>query len=157
MTNVGAADLVRRVNSISNGTARNPPTYVEKAALLFVREPSHRAAVDLLVEMNKQGGVRTFRPSVLRACIKALQLCNQADGPSLHEAAIRMREQYRLIGRSLPSRAVGSTLLLKGLEADVAVILNAANLNARNLYVAMTRGSKALVVCSPTPILTPSS
>jgi DNA helicase IV len=67
-----------------------------------------------------------------------------------------MREQNRLIGRPIPKRAVGSTLLLKGLEADVAVILNAAGLNARNLYVAMTRSSKALTVCSPTPILSPN-
>jgi DNA helicase-2/ATP-dependent DNA helicase PcrA len=67
-----------------------------------------------------------------------------------------MREKNRFLGRPLPSRGVGSTLTLKGLEADVAVILNAANLNARNLYVAMTRGSKALIVCSPTPILSPT-
>jgi DNA helicase IV len=45
--------------------------------------------------------------------------------------------------------------LLKGLEADVSIVLNAAEMNARNLYVAMTRGSKALVICSPSPILNP--
>jgi DNA helicase-2/ATP-dependent DNA helicase PcrA len=67
-----------------------------------------------------------------------------------------MREQNRLIGRPLPRRAVGSTLLLKGLEAEVAIILNASGMNARNLYVAMSRGSKALTVCSATPILTPA-
>ena len=155
MTNVGAEDLVRRVQSLDHGTARNPPTDVERVALTFVRSPSYRAAVDLLVEIGKEGGVRTHRPAVLRACIKALQLCDGPDGPSFHDAAIRMREQNRLIGRPLPRRAVGSTLLLKGLEAEVAVILNAGDLDARNLYVAMTRGSQALTVCSPTPILTP--
>jgi DNA helicase-2/ATP-dependent DNA helicase PcrA len=65
-----------------------------------------------------------------------------------------MREQNRLIGRPLPRRAVGSTLLLN--EAEVAIILNASGMNARNLYVAMSRGSKALTVCSATPILTPA-
>ena len=45
-----------------------------------------------------------------------------------------MREQNRLIGRPLPRRAVGSTLLLKGLEAEVAVVLDADTLDARNLY-----------------------
>jgi DNA helicase-2/ATP-dependent DNA helicase PcrA len=43
---------------------------------------------------------------------------------------------------------VGSTLLLKGLESEVAVILDADGLNARNLYVAMTRGSNKLIVCA---------
>jgi DNA helicase IV len=66
-----------------------------------------------------------------------------------------MREQNRLLGRPLPRRAVGSTLLLKGLEAEAVVVLNAAELDARNLYVAMTRGSKALIICSSTPILNP--
>jgi hypothetical protein len=155
MTNVGAADLVQRVRSLNRGTARNPPSDVEQAALAFVRAPSHRTAIDLLVKIGKQGGVRTHRPAVLRACIKALRLCHGTDGLNFHDAAIQMREQNRLLGRPLPRRAVGSTLLLKGLEAEAVVVLNAAELDARNLYVAMTRGSKALIICSTTPILNP--
>jgi hypothetical protein len=155
MTNVGAADLVRRVDSLSRGTARNPPSDVEAAAMTFVQNPSHRLAAELLVEISKEGGVRTYRPAVLLACIQALHLCEGPDGLSFHECAIRMRERNRLVGRPLPRRAVGSTLLPKGLEADVGVVLNAHTLNARNLYVAMTRGSKIVTVCSPTPILNP--
>jgi hypothetical protein len=157
MTNVGADDLVRRVQSLSRGTARNAPSDVEIAALSFVQNPSHRLAAELLVEIGKEGGVRTYRPAVLRACIQALQLCDGPDGLTFDESAIRMREQNRFVGRPLPRRAVGSTLLLKGLEADVVVVLNAHKLNARNLYVAMTRGSKIVTICSPTPILRPPS
>jgi AAA domain len=156
MRNVGAADLLRRVQSLIQGTARNPPTDVEMAALAFVRAPSHRAAIDLLVEIGKEAGVTAHGPAVLRACIKALQLCDGTQGLSFHAAAIRMREQNRLVGRPLPKRAVGSTLLLKGLEAEVAVILNAGPLDARNLYVAMTRASKAVTVCARSPILNPA-
>jgi DNA helicase-2/ATP-dependent DNA helicase PcrA len=43
------------------------------------------------------------------------------------------------MGRPLPKRAVGSTAA-EGLEAEVAVILNAGALDTRNHYVAMTRG-----------------
>ena len=155
MTNVGPSDLIRRVQSIRRGAARTEPSEVEEAALAFETSRSTQAVVYLLVEIGKQGGVRTHRPAVLRACIKALQTCDRTEGNTFHDAAIRAREQNRLVGRPLPRRAVGSTLLLKGLEADVSVILNAADLNARNLYVAMTRGSKKLVVCSPSPILNP--
>jgi DNA helicase-2/ATP-dependent DNA helicase PcrA len=111
----------------------------------------------LLVEIGKEGGVRTHRPAVVRACIKALQLCGGTDGLSFYDAAIRMREQNRLVGRPMPRRAVGSTLLLKGLEAEVAVVLNADALDSRNLYVAITRGSKALTVCSSKPVLNPQA
>jgi hypothetical protein len=154
MANAGASDLVRRIESLTRGRARKPPTELESVALEFVLSPSHHSAVDVLVEMGKQAGVRTHRPAVLRACLKALQLCGGGQ-LSFHEAAIRMREQNRLIGRPLPRRAVGSTLLLKGLEAEVAVILNAGALDSRNLYVAMTRGSKALTVCISKPKLNP--
>ncbi len=66
---------------------------------------------------------------------------------------MRAREQSRVLGRSVPHRAVGSTLLLKGLEADVSIVLDTDTLDARNLYVAMTRGSRRLVICSQNPIL----
>jgi DNA helicase-2/ATP-dependent DNA helicase PcrA len=61
-----------------------------------------------------------------------------------------------LIGRPLSKRTVGSTLLLKGLEADVAVILNPAVMDHRHLYVAITRGAKQLIVCSSKQVLTPA-
>lgn len=156
MRNVGASDLLQRVVSLRSGTARRAASDAELAALAFHAAPSAQAAINLLVEINKQAGVQPHRPAVLRACIRALQTCDDTVGNTFHDAAMRERERSRLVGRPLPRRAVGSTLLLKGLEADVSVVLNAADLNAQNLYVAMTRGSKALVVCSPSPILKPT-
>lgn len=148
MTGTGAADLVRRVGVLERGTGRREASDAERAAMIFNSERTPKAAIDLLVEIGREGGVRAHRPAVLRACIKALQGCDGTDENQFHEAAIRAREQNRLLGRPLPRRAVGSTLLLKGLEADVSVILDAGDLDARNLYVAMTRGSRRLVVCS---------
>ena len=52
-------------------------------------------------------------------------------------------------------RAIGSTLLLKGLEADVVVILHPEMMDAPNLYVALTLGARRLVICSDTPVLRP--
>lgn len=147
MTNVGATDLVRRTAIIERGAGRKQPSDVELAAVAFHKDRNYRRVLDLLVEINKDAGVRVFRPSVLRACFRALELCCGPEEVSFYDAAVRMREQGRVLGRALPRRAVGSTLLLKGLEAEVAVILDADGLNARNLYVAMTRGSKRLVVC----------
>ncbi len=157
MTNVGANDLVTRIQTLLKGTARKEPSDVEKAAIKFVQEPKFTNAVELLVEINKQSGVRTYRPAVFKACIKAMQLCQNNTNLTFADAAIQIREQNRILGRPLPKRAVGSTLLLKGLEADVAVILNADKLDARNLYVAMTRGCRRLIICSQSSILKPTS
>lgn len=77
--------------------------------------------------------------------------CESVD--DFYDLAVRSREQARVLGRSVPKRAVGSTLLLKGLEADVAVVIDADQMDARNLYVAMTRGARRLVVCSQSHII----
>ena len=154
MTDVGGPDFLRRVEGHRSKTARGSPTDAERAALAFEAAPTHRGALDVLIEINKQGGVRAHRPTVLTSCIKALRSCSDDVPGALAEAAFRIREENRLVGRPLPRRAVGSTLLLKGLEAEVVVILDVSGMDRANLYVAMTRGSKKLVVCSPTPILT---
>ena len=156
MTNVGAADLVRRTATIMRGAERRQASEAERAAIAFLGDRTHKRVAALLVEINKEAGVRVYRPAVLQACLRALEMCHGPGGKTFHEAAVQMREQNRLLGRPLPRRAVGSTLLLKGLEAEVVVILKADDLNARNLYVAMTRGSKRIVVCAHSPTLAPA-
>ncbi len=153
MSNAGGANLLQRVEILKRGTQRKAASDVELAALAFIRSPTANSAINVLVEMNKQGGVRVYRPVVLNACIKALKLCSVDSSVSLYDAASRVREENRALGRALPRRAVGSTLLLKGLEAEVAVVLNADELSAQDLYVAMTRGSKALTICSTSRVL----
>lgn len=156
MTNVGATDLVKRVESLMRGSARREASSVEAAAIGFVRDPCLARVLDLLVEINRDAGVRVYRPAILRACNRALELACGGEGINFQDAAIRIREQGRAVGRVIAGRAVGSTLTLKGLEADVVVVLDAAAHNARNLYVAMTRGSKQLVICSKNPVLKPA-
>lgn len=156
LTGIGANDYLTRIATLKAGRNRNPPTEAEQAGLDFEAQRSFEAAVNLLVELNKQGGVRAHRPLVFNACIRAMNEADSADPDSLHAAAVRAREQNRQIGRALPRRGVGSTLTLKGLEAEVAVILDPSGMDAAHLYVAMTRGSKGLVICSPTSVIAPS-
>lgn len=153
MVNVGATDLLSRVATLLRGSARKAPSETEQAALSFHAMPSAAKAVVLLSAIGNQSGVRPHRPAVLRACLRALNACGGETGTTFYEAAIRAREQSRLLGRTLDRRVVGSTLLLKGLEADIGVVLNADDLDAHHLYVAMTRGAKRLIVCSRSPLL----
>lgn len=152
MTNLGAAEIRRRTDALRRGTARNAPTPTEHTSIDFALNPSFGKAAKVLEAWSAEPHVRAHRPAILYAAIKALRIADSGLC-DLQQAVIRTREESRSKGRPLPRRAVGSTLLLKGLEAEVAVILDATTLNAANLYVAMTRGSMNLVVCSPTPIL----
>lgn len=152
MTNVGVPEMTRRLDSLQRGTARNPPNSTESRALAFVRAPSLAEAAEFLSELRAMPDVRVHRPSILYGVLKALRDAS-AGTVALTETARRVREENRMLGRPLPKRAVGSTLLLKGLEAEVAVLLDTAGMSAQNLYVAMTRGSMKLVVCSAGPVV----
>lgn len=153
MTATAPDDLMRRLETIRSGRSRKNVSPLEQAALDFSNAPSYTGVARLLAEFNKDFGVRVHRPLVLRACIRALNDSAAAGGPTFQEATVRAREQNRMVGRSVPRRGVGSTLLLKGLEAEVCVVVEGDDLNAKNLYVAITRASQKLVVCSKTPIL----
>lgn len=155
MTNLGGAELLRRVESLSRGTARKDATAAEAAALAFKVAPSFATTLAAVRAFEEADGVRVYRPEVLHVLKGALQSANQGEG-TFQEAVVRARERNRHLGRPVTRRAVGSTLLLKGLEADVAVVLNPAVMDARHLYVALTRGAKRLVVCSPTEMLVPA-
>lgn len=156
MTGVGAADLLRRVAALTDGRARKEPSSVEMAAIRFLQERSPQKAADLLAEMGSQPATNVYRPLVLHTCIRALRMCAGDRRSTFGDAVINLREQYRARGRSLPRRAIGSTLLLKGLESEAAVVLHGCELGTRNFYVAITRGSTALTVCSRTRVLQPS-
>jgi len=154
MTGVGAANLLARVETIRGGRARTPATPAEAAAVAFMAAPSHKTTIDLLQSLADQHGARVYRPEVLYCCISALRAAGGDGG--FNGAAIQARERNRHLGRPLGRRAVGSTLLLKGLEADVAVILEPERMTAQHLYVALTRGARRVVVCSSSPLLTPA-
>ncbi|MCA1494449.1 UvrD-helicase domain-containing protein [Ensifer sp. NBAIM29] len=156
MSNFSAEDLVRSTTAARAGTLGRAMSDMERAAVAFEEVRTLPAVADVLVAINRASGVRCYRPAVLAAAQRALQLAASPGGPSFRDATVAIREQSRLVGRPLARRSVGSTLLLKGLEADISVILNADILNARNLYVAMTRGSRRVLVCSTSPILNPA-
>jgi DNA helicase-2/ATP-dependent DNA helicase PcrA len=155
MINEGGDDLLARVDNLKSGRARRAPSETEKAALEFSAAPSYAGAGNLLAAISRDAGVRTHRPPVLRGCHRMLQLCAVEGGPTPYEAAVQVREQARMTGRPLAKRTVGSTLLLKGLEADVAVILNPELMDRQHLYVAMTRGARRLVICADSSTLNP--
>lgn len=148
MTNTGAAYLLSRVATLRAGRERRPASPVEDLAIQLVQAPSYSLVADLLVEIGREHEVRTHRPAILRGALRMLKKCVDCPDVTPAAAAVQERERSRLVGRPLAKRTVGSTLLLKGLEADTAVILDPAGMDRRHLYVAMTRGAKRLIICS---------
>ena len=87
--------------------------------------------------------------------IKALERA-QAEGDTIYESMKKNRDVLRRVGRNIKGRCIGTTLLTKGLEFDVVIVLNAHLFtNPKHLYVALTRASKKLIVISQNSILNP--
>lgn len=151
MTGVGAAQLKARLLPLLKETAKKPPNELEKSACDFAKNPSPKQAATFLSDASRQSGVRVYRPDILRNCIRSLNKLQNPD--DFYDVVVSAREQSRVIGRKLRSRSIGSTLLVKGLEAELSVLVDTDDLSAKDLYVAMTRGAKKLVICSKSHIL----
>lgn len=154
MTGVGATTLLSRVGSLRANRARNPATIPEAAAVAFEGDRTWKRALEFVNALASHADTRVYRPELLQCCRSAMESALRGE-KTFAAAAQHARERNRHLRPPMARRAVGSTLLLKGLEADVAVILEPENMTAQHLYVALTRGAKAVVVCSSSPILTP--
>lgn len=101
-----------------------------------------------------------YRPTVKRYQLwgemkSALREVASDGAGTLEEAAWSTRNRSGHLGRRIPKRCISRTLLLKGLECDHSIVLGADCLDTRNLYVALTRGSRRLTILSHAPVLIP--
>lgn len=97
--------------------------------------------------------VPVFRRELFTEMQKAIEVYSTGRFSSLEEAAYITRNRTRVNGRKIEGRIISRTLLIKGLEFDHAVVLNADKLqNRENFYVAITRGSQSLTILSSSPI-----
>jgi len=97
---------------------------------------------------------RIFRRELWREMTRALHVYATGHGDSLREAAWELRNRLRRQGRPVEKRTISRTLLIKGLEFEHALILDAAEHDAKNFYVAATRPTMSLTVCSKEPKIT---
>ncbi|WP_303774224.1 UvrD-helicase domain-containing protein [Anaerolinea thermophila] len=93
-----------------------------------------------------------FRKELFREMQNAIKKHSTGKYSSLEEAAYVSRNLTRVNGRKIEGKIISRTLLIKGLEFDHAVVLNANLLDRNNFYVAITRGSKSLTVLSESPV-----
>lgn len=157
MNGVSAKPFKIRLSSIQAERARKSASASELAALRFLSTRTAQSAADVLQALGEDENTRVYRHTMLKSSVRAFQLCASNNSLTLAEAGQRIREDNRHFGRPLGSRSVGSTLLLKGLESEEVFVLDADKLDAKNLYTAITRGSKSLWICSQSPILKPGS
>jgi hypothetical protein len=137
------------------GDTRNP--FVARAANACLADLTSDTVAGFLSALKAIGQVRIIRADLFNRMMGILR--KQALHPhlSLGEAAEKYHSEFRYRGRPLSRRnLIGTTLLVKGLEFDHAVVLDAGSLSRKELYVAITRGAKSLTIISSSSVLTPA-
>ncbi|MDO9546412.1 MAG: AAA family ATPase [Pelolinea sp.] len=109
---------------------------------------------DIMEIITRNPKMQVYRHELFGEMKRAAQEFALGKSASFDEAAYAVRYRTRQNGRKLESRIISTTLLIKGLEFDHAIVLNADTLqNRENLYVAITRGSQSLTVLSISPVV----
>ncbi len=129
---------------------------VASAANAYLAEPTSSSLVHLLNAIRGGNDVKTVRADLFNRVVGVLR--KQALHPelALSEAAEEYQGEFRYKGRPIVRRKlIGTTLLVKGLEFDHAIVLEADSLSKKELYVALTRGAKSVTIISSSPVLNP--
>ncbi|TPG87820.1 hypothetical protein EAH72_34020 [Pseudomonas caspiana] len=91
----------------------------------------------------------TYRRDLLNRLIKILQSNIESPEMSIMDSANIFQRDFRHAGRPIRhNKLIGTTLLVKGLEYQHAIILEADTMSPKDLYVALTRGAKTLTIVS---------
>jgi len=123
--------------------------------LEITQSGSWHPVLGVLEAMRLRSETRLYRREMFFAMRSALRLMATGQYRSLTDAIWETQNRIRHTGRNLGKRSIGSTLLVKGLEFDHAIIVDADGLSRKNLYVALTRPMRSLTILSRSQKITP--
>lgn len=134
---------------------RNP--HIARAGNAYLADGTSGNLAALLLAIRQTTGVHVARADLFNRAVGVLKKHSMSPHLTLAEAAEKYQTQFRYRGRPMGRRRlIGTTLLVKGLEFDHAIVLDAASLARKELYVALTRGAKSLTVVSSESTLNPA-
>ncbi|MFG1293847.1 UvrD-helicase domain-containing protein [Xanthobacter versatilis] len=106
------------------------------------------AMLAFLQAMRDRPGVYLYRREMFFAMRSALQIKAVNGLPTLSTSIWEVQNRIRHSGRRLGERSIGSTLLVKGLEFDRAIVVATNTMTGKDWYVALTRATTRLRIIS---------
>jgi DNA helicase-2/ATP-dependent DNA helicase PcrA len=130
---------------------------VAEAANAYLAAPSSSNLAHFLSALKSIEGVKVARADLFNRAMGVLRKHALHPDLTFVQAAEEYQTEFRYKGRPVGHRKlIGTTLLVKGLEFDHAIVLDAACLSKTELYVALTRGARSITIISTTRILHPA-
>ena len=129
---------------------------LKQALLAVARDDDPTLVATALDRVEEVGGANRFHRYELWDAVRQTFATHDpcADG-ALRDTAWSVRDRARHYGRRLSRCTIGTTWLVKGLQFDHCIVIDADDdgFDAKNLYVAMTRASKSLTILAASPRL----
>ncbi|MDY7839728.1 hypothetical protein [Aeromonas caviae] len=153
---IGLFNNIKAGDPIQAGRGRTPITSLESALINVLQNSSRNNILAALQQLESKQGAKVYRKAAFSALKDTISLSSSVPDQTILDAVSSIREQLRLHGdRRISRSAIGSTLLLKGLECDYSPIINTDDINAQHLYVALSRGAKSTTVFSHSNLIGP--
>lgn len=158
MSNVGSSRFEKAVTSRKCGGKLGTAEYGDliELGVAVDRDGSDQACLDLVDSFSRRPTSHAFRREMLWAMRSALRMRVTGQAVNLTDALWHVQNHIRHAGRKIPRRGVGSTLLVKGLEFEHAIVIHSDNMNRNDWYVALTRATRTLTVLSPSIRFSPA-
>jgi len=158
ISDVGAKEFLKAVASRKLGGKLGTARYgrLIELGVALDKTATDQACLELIEAFSARDGTYVFRREMLSAMRSALKIRIAGEATTLADALWYVQNRGRHGGRYIPHRSVGSTLLVKGLEFEHAVVVFSPNMSARDWYVALTRATQTLTVLSPQCAFTPA-
>lgn len=151
MTDISATNFKAALDSFRAGKKKHRTKY---GALIDLGEAIHHGDLGyarplaLLEGFHDHVARDTYRREMFFALRSALRAKVVTPSLALADAIREVQTKIRHIGRRIGYRSVGSTLLVKGLEFDRAVIVGSPDMSKQDWYVALTRATKGMTILS---------
>lgn len=131
------------------GKATKSTRYPEilDAANRYLESGSSKDMALLLALIRGRVEVTTYRRDLFHRMMGVLRTHQENSDLTFIEAAGRYQQEFRYSGRPVRhNKLIGTTLLVKGLEYDHVIVLEAESMTSKDLYVALTRGAKSVAL-----------
>lgn len=152
-------DFLNAVRSHQSGKKRGTAKFGDlvKAGIAVVEGTEEEAALELMKEFHDRKATHLFRREMFFSMCSALRIKSARQHEALTDVIWEVQNRIRHSGRSIGKRSIGSTLLVKGLEFDHAVIIHADNMSRKDWYVALTRATTSVTILSPSECFSPAA
>ncbi len=158
LTGADQTDFLKGVKSRQAGGKLGTANFGDliNTGVAVAENPADEALLALMQGFYEKTDTYCYRREMFFAMRAALRIKCTRQPCTLADAIWDVQNRARHAGRFIGNKSIGSTLLVKGLEFDHAIVIHADNMTRKDWYVALTRAAKSVTILSPSESFKPA-